>query len=590
MRSTLVALVALGLGAGDALAQDTAATIRVNPSQQEAAPDVRQLPREIADEAIRQFNAPLTVRFEGVTRIPATRGVDGDVAVLGGPVHVAGRINGSLTVINGDLAFESGAQVTGDVLVVGGSIQGAAPGVVRGTVRSYASVLAYRKVGDDLAYAPERAFITRWRRHLREGNTNFVLALDGTYNRVEGAPIVAGPSVSFKLSPTARFDGDARLILRTGENFSLYDGHFGYRTKGEIVFGNPNRNIGLGLRVFDQVGSVEPWPLRDFEAGWAAFLLHDDYRDWYRRRGWGLYAALRPSRALTLTLEGRDQHVFSKDANSPWALFHNANGWRVNPAVSDGQYRSLSLGAKFDSRNDKAQPSSGFLVSAELEATQGRNITGAVDPFYAGCGYWTIASTPSCTPPSYQDGSLSYQRAWFDGRFYTRITPAGRLSLRLAGGGKLGGDALPLQSRVSLGAPDPLPAYSFRFMSCGGEAYAGTPALCDRALLAQVELRTHLGFDFGSDWANVWGDNGEERYEPFHVSGPDIVAFMDAGYAWNVGDGPLPFPSGSLPALRLWQPDLGIGLDLGPIGAYFAKAIGPYSGPITFTVRMGRRF
>jgi hypothetical protein len=589
MRSTLALAAAFVLGAANLAAQDTAATIRSSPSPQ-AAPDVRQLPPEIADEAIRLFNAPLAVRFEGITRVPATRGVDGDVAVLGGPVRVAGHISGSLTVINGDLTLEPGATVSGDVLVVGGSVQGADSSTVRGTVRSFASVLRYRRAGDDLAYAPERAWITRWRRQLRESNTNFVIALDGTYNRVEGAPIVLGPGVNTRISQGARFIGDARLIMRTGENFSFQDGRFGYRAKGEISFGPPTRNLGLGLRVFDQVASVEPWPLRDYEAGWAAFLLHDDYRDWYRRRGWGLYAALRPSRNLSVTLEGRDQDVFSETENTPWTLFHNSAVWRVNPAVSDGQYRSLSLGLKFDSRNDKTEPSSGFLIGAELEATQGRNITGAVDPYYNGCGFTTIASTPSCAPPSYQDGNLTYQRAWFDARFYTRLTPAGRLNLRLAGGGKLGGDALPLQERVSLGTPDPLPAYSFRYLSCGGDSYPGTPALCDRALLAQIELRTHLGFDFGSDWANVWGDNSDERYEPFHVSGPDIVVFADAGYAWNIGDGPAPFSAGSLPALRLWQPDVGIGLDLGPIGAYFAKAIGPFHGPITFTMRMGRRF
>src|SRR5204862_315221 len=79
------------------------------------------------------------------------------------------------------------------------------------------------------------------------------------------------------------------------------------------------------------------------------------------------------------------------------------------------------------------------------------------------------------------DNKLTYQRAWLDARTYLQITPAGRLNLRLAGGGKVGSDALPNQDRVSLGFPDPLPGYLFRQMSCGGAAIAGTPALCDRA-------------------------------------------------------------------------------------------------------------
>ena len=44
--------------------------------------------------------------------------------MLGGPVTLAGRISGSLFVINGDVTFEPGAVVGGDVLVVGGTIEG----------------------------------------------------------------------------------------------------------------------------------------------------------------------------------------------------------------------------------------------------------------------------------------------------------------------------------------------------------------------------------------------------------------------------------------------------------------------------------
>ena len=84
---------------------------------------------------------------------------------------------------------------------------------------------------------------------------------------------------------------------------------------------------------------------------------------------------------------------------------------------------------------------------------------------------------------------------------------------------------------------------------------------------------------------------GDEYRSPGRtVTEADIVIFADAGYAWNVDNGPNAFPANRLPPLRLWQPDVGIGLDLGPIGAYFAKAVGPYGGPVTFTVRMGRRF
>ena len=582
----LLTLATLALGAAATLpAQDERAPIYVSPSQ---GPNVRRLPRDVADEVIRYFNAPGTLRFSGVTRIPAARGIDGDVAVLGGTVNLAGRISGSLYVINGDLVLDPGAVIGGDVLVVGGTISGVRNAAVAGELRSYPDVLRYRRSGDDLVYAPERESLDRWRRRRADDSRlSFVLALGGTYNRVEGVPIVFGPRLNFRINDNTRFLGDARLIMRTGEKFSLEDGRYGYRARGEFLLGSRTTNLGLGARAWDQVSSIEPWPLRDFEAGWAAFLLHSDYRDWYRRRGYAAFSTLRPSPQVALTVEARMDEVFSMDTNHVWTLFNNADAWRHNPAVSDGEYRSVVTSLRVDTRDNKTSPSSGVQLNAEFEVAEGTNITGTIDP--------SLACVPPagggpCVPASYADGQLTFSRAWLDARAYLRLTPSGRLALRVAGGGKIGGDDLPLQHRVSLGYPDPLPGYTFRELSCGGQNFAGHPALCDRAVVAQAELRTHLGFDFGPDWANDWGDDTEDdRWQPFHVSGPDIVMFANAGYAWSLSPvGGL--PADKFPSLKYWQPDIGIGLDLGPIGAYLAKAIGPGSSGVTFTMRMGRRF
>ena len=585
MRAPLI-FATLALGTAAALpAQDERTPIYISPSQ---GSDVRRLPREVADEVIRFFNAPGTLRFSGVTRIPEARGIDGDVAVLGGPVSLGGRISGSLYVINGDLVLEPGAVIGGDVLVVGGTITGERNVAVAGEMRSYPDVLRYRRSGDDLVYAPQRESLVRWRqRRADDSRLSFVLALGGTYNRVEGVPIVFGPRLNLRLNDNTRFVGDARLIMRTGESFSLDDGRYGYRARGEILFGSRVTNLGLGARAWDQVSSVEPWPLRDFEAGWAAFLLHSDYRDWYRRRGYGAFATLRPSARVSFTVEARRDDVFSTDTNHVWTLFNNGDAWRANPAVSDGEYRSLHTSLRIDTRDGRDNPSTGLLINAEFEAAEGSNITGTIDP--------NLICVPppgggACVPASYADGTLSYTRAWLDARAYMRLTPSGRFAIRVAGGGKMGGDDLPMQHRVSLGYPDPLPGYTFRELSCGGQNIAGHPAACDRAVVAQAELRTHLGLDFGPDWANDWGDDTEDdRWQPFHVSGPDIVMFANAGYAWSLSPvGGL--PADKFPSLKYWQPDLGIGLDLGPIGAYVAKSIGPGSSGATFTMRMGRRF
>jgi hypothetical protein len=592
MTRAAIALVLLATAA-PAWAQDT--TILIRPARREprALVAARQLPRDVADEVIRFFNSESTIRFSGSTRIPAARGVDGDVAILGGPVVVAGRISGALTVMNGDVEFEPGAVVGGDVLVVGGTIRGADHASISGEIRSYGDPLRYRREGDRLVYAPDsgrkppRWIVQQDWNEEHGSETGILFALGGTYNRVEGLPILLGPRADLRLSDEMRFRADAAGIFRT-TNISVSGGNIGYRAHGELVVGGESRNVGLGVRGFDLVSPVEPWPLKDFEVGWASFLLHRDYRDYYRQQGGGIYATLRLSRQVSLTAEGRSDLETSLEAHNPWTLFRSSQTWRMNPTVTDGRYRSATLSLHADTRNDRGTPSSGALVAAEYELGQGRDITGTLGPLFCAAGI-----VGPCVPPALADGKLDYQRVAFDARSYLRLSPAGRLNLRLAGGGWVGGEPLPLQRRLSLGYPDPLPGYGFRQFSCGGDAVLGQPALCDRAVVAQAEFRTHLGFDFGPEWASDWGDT-EDSYEPFHVSGPDLVLFADAGRAWSVSRGgsagPDIIPADRLPALGTFASDIGLGLDFGPLGFYLAKPLQHADRSVTFTVRMGRRF
>ncbi|HWP37850.1 MAG TPA: hypothetical protein VNL18_09905, partial [Gemmatimonadales bacterium] len=523
MRSSLLVLTLLALAA-PAAAQDRTIVVGRSRSTDEL---VRQLPRDVADEVIQFFNRSGTFHFSGATRIPGSRGIDGDVAVLGGPVTLAGRISGSLVVINGDLVFEPGAVVGGDVLVVGGTVEGAARAEIAGELRAYRDVLRYRRYGDELVYAPQRelpAWARRWRRSdYSRSHSGFYTALGGTYNRVEGVPILFGPRADLFINDGLRWQGELLGVIRSGRNFELDNGDFGYRIRGEFVIGSRQSNVGVGLRLIDLYASIEPWPLKDFETGWAAFLLHRDYRDLYRRRGASAFASLRPTREASLTFEAREERHFSGEARDPWTLFRSDEPWRPNPAITEGLLRSATASLRVDSRNDRRAPSSGFYLLADYEAGRLSDVTGEVDPRLPG------------THPDLADGRLDFERFFVDARLYTRISPSGRVNLRVAGGGWAGGEALPLQRRVSIGGPDPLSGFRFREFACGGAQFNGAPALCDRVALAQAEFRTHLGFDIGPEWANDWGDQEEgERYEPFHVSGPDVVVFADAGYAWNV--------------------------------------------------------
>jgi hypothetical protein len=81
------------------------------------------------------------------------------------------------------------------------------------------------------------------------------------------------------------------------------------------------------------------------------------------------------------------------------------------------------------------------------------------------------------------------------------------------------------------------------------------------------------------------------RGAPFTVR-PSVVAFVDAGRGWLVGDrfGDLRYPSGALPPFGTYRTDLGVGLDLGVVGLYVAKAVSSPKEPANFFVRIHNRF
>src|SRR5438309_11656711 len=157
MRATVLTLVCL-LAPAVARAQDTA--IVINPESVSVAPQPGELPRLVAEEAIRFYNAPTTTRLVGRSRLPRGNEWRGDVAVRNGAVWVGGRVQGTLLVINGDAALDSTAAITGDLIVVGGTAARAPGASVGGEVRIYREPLAYRTNGDEIALAP--ANLRRW--------------------------------------------------------------------------------------------------------------------------------------------------------------------------------------------------------------------------------------------------------------------------------------------------------------------------------------------------------------------------------------------------------------------------------------------
>src|SRR3989441_12873998 len=257
--------------------QDT--TIVIHAESSSATLEARALPRVLSEEIIRFYNAPGTTRLVGRTRLPRGNEWRGNVAVRTGPVLVAGRVQGSLVVINGNLVFDTGAEVTGDVIVVGGVVDDTAKARIGGEVRQYREPLLYRlrRDGDELVYAPNlRPRLFNPGAHVSWGTadsrSSLTIATGGTFNRVEGLPVVFGPLFDWKLQQNFRMRVDALGVFRSAGDLSDKRSDLGYMFRSELQSGDM-RPVGIGVRAFDVVSPVKDWGLHGAEIGWGAFLF-----------------------------------------------------------------------------------------------------------------------------------------------------------------------------------------------------------------------------------------------------------------------------------------------------------------------------
>lgn len=535
-------------------------------------------------EAAAVYNATATLRSIGPLAIDSGSTVDGDVAVIDGPLDVAGRVTGRVVAINADVRLRPGAVIEGDLLTFGGTVTGGDSATVRGGVRAFADSLAYREVGDAIAVSDDDAdTIVEWLARLRarreRSGTRFLLTTGKTYNRVEGLPVLAGPSFRGRY-PWGEIDAEALGVLRTADGARWDSENLGHLGRAEVRLG-VGRGLFVGGELYDAVRPVEAWHLDADEVGLASAFLRRDYRDYFGAHGGAVSAGAFFGPDAELRVRLADERWTTRRARDPISILRNGEDWRANPAADEGRFHVAGATLGVDTRNVVNNPWSGWYVVADYERG-----TGAVTSF--------ATLTPGVRETPHPD--VTYGRGFLDVRRYNRVSPTAQVNLRLVAGGWLHGDALPAQRRLSLGGAGTLPGFDFRrrlgatdVNQCttgGGPVLA---AQCDRVVMLQAEYRSDLRFSLGLDDVEI---------RSTLLRRTQWVAFLDAGRGWLVGEPPatagedarLWLARGGLPSLGSLRTDVGAGIDFGLVGVYVAKAVSQPGSPANLYVRLRARF
>lgn len=555
---------------------------------QERGVEELNLPRHVADEVIEFFNRPSTMRFQGRAEVPEGRAIVGDVAVLGGPLLVQGEIDGDLVVVNGALTVREGGRITGDVTVLGGRAYLDAT-AVGGQLTIYDEPLTYERRGDRIAY--NESPWNRWGERRRQGRSYVSVRAAGSYNRVEGLPVMFGPV--FRTMGEDPFRLDALAIWKSESGFRIAPRELGFFLRAQQHFG-PDGRFSVGTTGTSMVDPIEKNGLRDIEASLASFLLHRDYRDYYKRAGFGGFLAFDDDRTgVRLGIEYRDEeHSFVPDG-SPWTIKSNDAPWRFQPLVAEGRLRSVTGEIVFDGRNDEDDPTDGWY----LEARGTFGVSGDL----AMPEYRQAEPTPATIVQPARPVDTDIRAGVLDLRRYARLGPGADLRLRGYLAGSIDGAALPAQFQHTLGGEGTMPGFPVMSLDCGARSrtfsvfrsvddqnlrfpvYAGYG--CDRVALFQAEYRGSLSFDFGLEPNDGWDDDW--NWYPVLDFTPSWSVFFDAGRGWSLADPQSPAFLGPDSETMM---DIGVGLHLGAFGLYWAWPLSGSDKDMNFFLRIDHRF
>ena len=535
--------------------------------------------------AVEFFNRSTTMQIGGDQVIADTTVLNGNVGVFNGRLVVEGVIEGTLVAINADVEIRAGARIGGNVLVLGGELLDDIDAEIGGTLRRHSAEVDVTLTDGLLILnsVPRPRSSDRGRPSYRSyGRSSILISLGNTYNRVEGLPLRLG--IKFVWGGG---DFETRLrgygVFRTAGKFKTNRNDMGYNVDWAFRFGRQHP-VTLTARAYDLVIPTQPWPLEIHEVGWATFLWHRDYRDYFLQRGFSGRLAVVPVRDLTLA--GEYAHV-EEDfiaARDPWTPFRNNEPWRDNPTIDDGDYDLVRGTVTYDSRPARRSRRSGWFLHGRWE-----HVTGTVR---------NERPLPSTIRDPLPTTGYSFDGGTVDVRRYQRVGRSGQLRLRGMWSGRIAGDPTLVQRRYSLGGPDPMNGYAFREFACNELADPAVTGLCDNVLLFQGEFRGRLSFDWFSGDDDDFGQRysyhrgSDSRREPDNVDdlddfgwfddvwfdGPTLVLLSNAGTGWLDGD-----PVGAL------NFDVGAGIEFGGIGFYVSKAI-KENEPVRVTLRIARRF
>ena len=238
-----------------------------------------ELRRRAERRFLRKHEPDIIVRYTQDYELPESEKHAGPLVVSGGNLILAGKVEGTVLVLCGNVEVRETAIVEGDVVCVGGRIDRAS---------------GSRIAGDQVEASPRSLYNGQthssredWNRNWRDWEdwrrrNRYTASIRGKlhYQRVDG--LFLGIEL-----PRLYNDAWGLGIFGSG-GYGFSNELWQYQGGGEFYAGDEAR-IALGAEAHDLTVSEDDWTISEEENSLAAFFLNEDFRDYYRRAGFSVY-------------------------------------------------------------------------------------------------------------------------------------------------------------------------------------------------------------------------------------------------------------------------------------------------------------
>lgn len=290
----------------------------------------------------------------------------------------------------------------------------------------------------------------------------------------------------------------------------------------------------VGGSVHDMTASDDRWRLSPAEQSLVAFGFRNTFRDYYRRKGYELHAAVRPFANHEWLVAWRAEEHLGLENRTDYGLFRDDRAFRPNSAAQEGRLRAVILGYTFDSRSlARESPPERYrrhqldsLFGSPAPREHGGNVEWISELAYSGL-----------------DHDFDFSRHVLNARGWRELSPS-----RLVGGRVMAGFSdgpLPPQRLFALGGIGSVHGYSFK------------EAAGERMVLLNGEFRQRFG-----------------------RSGLAGLAFIDAGRVY----GPVGASSDA------WLKGVGVGLEVGGARLEFGWRLDDIPSSLQVLFRLGPTF